>query len=233
MCKTQGERIMAKQKYYAVRAGNTPGVYKTWAECERQTKGVSGAVFKSFATMEEAQRFVAEGTGGTSGEMAVEDINSQVDQKLSGLNEEEVVAFVDGSYDPQEEKSGFGAILIDHMGQKTSLSRAFTREASPEFLELRNVAAELEGVREAIKYAVGHHKSKITIYYDYAGIGNWADGSWQAKKDLTKQYVSFLNEYRPRIAVELIKVPAHSGVAYNEEADALAKSSLLQPGSVD
>ncbi len=76
MCKTQGERIMAKQKYYAVRTGNKPGVYKTWAECERQTKGVSGAIFKSFATMEEAQRFVAEGTGGTSGEMVVEDINS-------------------------------------------------------------------------------------------------------------------------------------------------------------
>lgn len=218
---------MAKQKYYAVKAGNKPGIYRTWAECESQTKGVSGAIFKSFATMEEAQKFVEEGTDDTFREMAVDDINSRVDQKLSGLKEDEVVAFVDGSYNSQKEKSGFGAVLIDHMGQKTSLSGAFTKESSPEFLELRNVAAELEGVKEAIKCAVERHKSKITIYYDYAGIGNWADGSWQAKKDLTKQYVSFLNEYRSLIAVELIKVPAHSGVAYNEEADALAKSSLL------
>ncbi|KAI0402143.1 hypothetical protein F4802DRAFT_385646 [Xylaria palmicola] len=31
------------QKYYAVRAGNIPGVYLTWAECQEQTAGFRGA----------------------------------------------------------------------------------------------------------------------------------------------------------------------------------------------
>lgn len=31
------------QKYYAVRAGNKPGVYLTWAECQEQTAGFRGA----------------------------------------------------------------------------------------------------------------------------------------------------------------------------------------------
>lgn len=31
------------QKYYAVRAGNKPGVYMTWAECQEQTAGFRGA----------------------------------------------------------------------------------------------------------------------------------------------------------------------------------------------
>lgn len=31
------------QKYYAVRAGNRPGVYLTWAECQEQTAGFRGA----------------------------------------------------------------------------------------------------------------------------------------------------------------------------------------------
>ncbi|KAI1179682.1 hypothetical protein F4777DRAFT_533615, partial [Nemania sp. FL0916] len=34
------------QKYYAVRAGNQPGVYLTWAECQEQTAGFRGASCK-------------------------------------------------------------------------------------------------------------------------------------------------------------------------------------------
>jgi ribonuclease HI len=31
-------------KYYAVRAGKTPGVYLTWADCQAQTAGYRGAM---------------------------------------------------------------------------------------------------------------------------------------------------------------------------------------------
>ena len=40
---------MAK-KYYAVRQGRVPGVYTTWADCEKQVKGFGGAIYKSFPT---------------------------------------------------------------------------------------------------------------------------------------------------------------------------------------
>lgn len=46
---------MKKQKYYVVWAGLSPGIYKSWEECQLQTKGVEGAKFKSFDTMEEAE----------------------------------------------------------------------------------------------------------------------------------------------------------------------------------
>lgn len=39
---------MSKKKYYAVKIGIKPGIYETWAECELQIKGVSGAKYKSF-----------------------------------------------------------------------------------------------------------------------------------------------------------------------------------------
>lgn len=45
----------AKQKYYVVWHGKEPGIYLTWAECERQVKGVQGARYKAFPTMEAAQ----------------------------------------------------------------------------------------------------------------------------------------------------------------------------------
>ncbi|KAH6608091.1 hypothetical protein Trco_004404 [Trichoderma cornu-damae] len=47
------------QKYYAVRAGFAPGVYLTYSECQAQTAGFKGAVFKSFLTREDAEAFVA------------------------------------------------------------------------------------------------------------------------------------------------------------------------------
>ena len=47
---------MAKKKYYAVKQGVKPGIYETWAECEAQTKGFSGAQYKSFGSMAEAER---------------------------------------------------------------------------------------------------------------------------------------------------------------------------------
>ncbi|TGJ86076.1 hypothetical protein E0Z10_g2706 [Xylaria hypoxylon] len=47
------------QKYYAVRAGDKPGVYLTWAECQEQTAGFRGASYKSFTSREDAEAFVA------------------------------------------------------------------------------------------------------------------------------------------------------------------------------
>ncbi|KAJ1025760.1 hypothetical protein NDA18_004096 [Ustilago nuda] len=47
-----------KGGYYAVQEGRQPGIYNTWAECEAETKGFSGAVYKKFATKKEAETFV-------------------------------------------------------------------------------------------------------------------------------------------------------------------------------
>jgi ribonuclease H-related protein len=44
-------------KYYAVKKGKVPGVYNSWSECQKQTTGFKGAVFKSFYTLKEAKEF--------------------------------------------------------------------------------------------------------------------------------------------------------------------------------
>ena len=37
-------------KFYAVKEGRHSGIYTTWEEAEKQVKGFSGAVYKSFKT---------------------------------------------------------------------------------------------------------------------------------------------------------------------------------------
>ena len=38
---------MAK-KFYAVKAGRTPGIYETWTDCEKQVKGLVGLFINRF-----------------------------------------------------------------------------------------------------------------------------------------------------------------------------------------
>ena len=50
---------MAKQKYYVVWKGVTPGVYTSWTDCQLQIKNYKGALYKSFETREEAEAALA------------------------------------------------------------------------------------------------------------------------------------------------------------------------------
>ena len=47
---------MAKKRFYVVWNGLTPGIYKSWDECQEQIKGVKQALYKSFDTLEDAER---------------------------------------------------------------------------------------------------------------------------------------------------------------------------------
>ena len=47
------------QKYYAVRKGQQPGIYRTWPETQKQVNGYPQAEYKSFTSESEAQAFMA------------------------------------------------------------------------------------------------------------------------------------------------------------------------------
>lgn len=47
---------MGKEKFYVVWKGVTPGVYTRWTDCQLQTKGFEGAIYKCFDTDEEARK---------------------------------------------------------------------------------------------------------------------------------------------------------------------------------
>lgn len=51
---------MAKQKFYVVWKGHNPGVYTTWEECKNQVSGAEGAMYKSFPSLEEAEKAFAD-----------------------------------------------------------------------------------------------------------------------------------------------------------------------------
>ena len=45
-------------KYYAVRKGITPGIYFSWDDCKKQINKFSGAEFKSFNNISDAEEYI-------------------------------------------------------------------------------------------------------------------------------------------------------------------------------
>ena len=50
------------KSYYAVYRGRQPGVYATWEQCQAQVKGFSGAQYKKFGTLSDAENYVQTGS---------------------------------------------------------------------------------------------------------------------------------------------------------------------------
>lgn len=190
-------------KYYAVKKGHKPGIYTSWDECKKQVEKFSGAVYKSFTSLEDAKNFIK-------------------------LEEEKIVdygliAYVDGSYNIKTKEYGFGCILIEGQKVVKELSGKGDKEA---LVSMRNVAGEILGSLAAMKFALENGYPGVCIYYDYEGIEKWANGLWRANKIGTQNYQKLVNEYRKKINISFIKVLAHSGDFFNERADKLAKKAV-------
>lgn len=195
---------MAK-KFYAVKVGKTPGIYETWADCQTQINGYSGAVYKGFATREEAAAFI-------SGETNI----------LKETEETQAVAYVDGSYDSTANAFSYGMVLF-YNGRELHFSEKYT---DSELAQMHNVAGEIKGSEAAIRYCLEHQIESITIYHDYEGIAKWCSGEWQAKKAGTIAYANFYREASAKVRIRFVKVKGHSGDTYNDLADKLAKEAL-------
>ncbi len=198
---------MAK-KYYAVKNGHVPGVYETWDECKKQVEGYSGATYKSFATLKEAEEFIG--------------INNEITMNNKITANAEAVAYVDGSYDDTVKEFAYGIVIFyDEIEEHFS-----GKMKNTDLVEMRNVAGEIKAAEKAMQFCIDHGIKSIDIYYDYEGISKWCTGEWKANKNGTKAYKNYYDSIKSRLSVNFIKVKGHSGNKYNDLADSLAKSAL-------
>lgn len=197
-------------KFYAVKVGKNPGIYNTWPECQKQVIGYKGAKYKKFSTYEEANSFIND-------DEDVKEVN------IDNLKENELIAYVDGSFDLKTKTYSYGVVLLSSDGKETYNGR----ETDKNLAEMRNVAGELKGAMIAMDKAVEKGKASLYLHYDYTGIENWAKGNWKTNKEGTKGYKKYYDSIKDSLNVVFIKVKAHSGVQYNEEADQLAKEAII------
>lgn len=211
---------MAKKKIYAVKKGKTVGIFKSWEDCRNSVDGYPGAEYKGFFSEEEANEYLY----GTEN-----DTLHAASEKEEKCSEDQVLAYVDGSFDEKIGKYAFGCVMITPEGE---IMRESGNGDNPESMALRNVTGEMLGAMYAVKWCDKNGYSAIKICYDYMGIEKWATGEWRARNDLTQKYAKFMRENSRKLRISFQKIAAHTGNKYNEEADKLAKAALIDGNGI-
>ncbi|CEN82219.1 ribonuclease H1 domain-containing protein [Paraclostridium sordellii] len=233
-------------KYYAVKVGKKPGIYKTWDECKEQVNKFPGAIYKSFKTLEEAEKFSGVKTSfnenknnklNNSAKKA--DIKKEGDLKpiRSSANVKyfekyiepetikddfDFIAFVDGSYDRVSKTFGSGIAVLDLENDTIEEFKVAGNDKWDQW----NIVGEIEASKFAIKLGYEKELKKICIYHDLKNIALWASGSWQAKNEYTQDYVRYVEKYSENMEITFIKVKGHSCNKYNDIADRLAREAI-------
>ena len=192
---------MAKNKFYAVKKGFKPGIYKTWDECKAQTDGYACAEYRGFKTEDEAKAFL--------GLKEIKTNNQNYD----------AVYYTDGSHDKLTDNIGYGFLCL--VNDKVIFKQFGPAKQS----KTLNIAGEIKAVLMAVRHAGINRYKKIKICHDYIGIRAWQNGEWRCKTKESAEYISCLHKMLDNFHIELDfeKVTAHTGNKYNEEADRLAR----------
>lgn len=236
-------------KVYAIAKGfnNRSGkevknkIVQTWDECQELTRGVSGARFKSFANLEEANEYLdkmeseLKGTGTDLDDLYLvsEDTSSDMDDMFSSIigskikkeyPKDAVYAYVDGSYNKNIGKYSAGVVLLKD-DVIIHIEGAATFEDPDN--KTNQIAGELEASIRAVEAAIKLDYKNIVIFHDYLGIANHATGEWKRNSDSAREYYNIMQAYMRRgMNIQFEHVSAHAGHIYNELADEICKNRL-------
>ncbi len=204
-----------KQKYYAVRRGRQVGVFYSWPECQRQIVKYSGAEYKSFPTETEAKAYAFPDSFANSEQ--ADDPNSIVD------------IWVDGSCMPRPG----GVLLLGWAYLARRAGKEIHRDRGNDIPEdarrHRNVAGEIMAVLKAVAWCQAQNITNIRLYYDYQGLSNWPTHAWKRNTPFTQGYAETVRA--SGVAIEWVKVKAHSGDPNNDIVDGEAKKAALEQKS--
>lgn len=214
---------MAKKNFYAVKVGKVPGIYKTWPECQANTSGFPGAVFKGFETLAEAEAFMNDAVNtDVSAPYAKDESSSSAPDGITNLPP--VYAFTDGSYNIATGVYGFGGFL--HYSDTEDDIEIRGNGNDPEEAVSRNVAGEVHGAVAAMHKAVELGLKELTLFYDYEGIEKWPLRYWKTNKKISMFYVEEYDKIKDKLKVNYVHVKAHTGIPGNEAADKMAKAEV-------
>lgn len=206
-------------KFYAVKVGSVPGIYKTWDECKAVVDGYPKAEYKSFKLLNEAIEYLG---------VTEEEQEEVVEQPVTNKAVRIVDVYVDGSYRMERRIDGkknysFGIVVVEN---DEVIYSNYGLGENEEAASMHNVAGELAGAMRGLIWCMANGV-RANIHHDYEGVGKWARKEWKAKNKWTQAYVNFMNTALAKACInEFIWVKGHSGNKYNELADKLAAKAF-------
>ena len=174
---------MAKNKFYVVWQGRTPGIYESWEACEKEITGVKGAKYKSFPNKLTAESAFKEGPDAYWGK----EVTPVID--LSAAKEQPVspAIAVDAACSGNPGKMEYQGVLVDFATQPATSVKLFK---SPLFENGTNNIGEFLAIVHALALQKQRHLS-YPIYSDSVNAQLWI----RQKKCKTKLQPNAKNEY--------------------------------------
>lgn len=204
---------MAKNKVYAVRKGLKTGKFYSWAECESVIKGFSGAVYKGFATEEEADAYL-------SGDDSVVKPKYEKVVIPKPINSNECNVYVDGTL--KEGRVGYGVYIEGCNGSYALFGKVENIDSA------NNITGEIVAMMVGVQLATKLGFVKIQVIYDCEACGYFVNGVWQPTSEFRSKFVGYMRIYNvnPNYMISYKWVKGHNGCEGNKKADILAKRGV-------
>jgi ribonuclease HI len=227
---------VSKKKFYAVVKGRKPGIYTQWfgpQGAQVQIDGVAGAIFKGFATRQEAQAFL-EGREKPVARPAsppepVWRKHTVAQAPAPRPQPDQVVIYTDGGCSHNPGPGGYGAVILDGENR---------RELSGGYRHTTNNRMELTACIMALQ-ALDRPRS-VRLFSDSRYVVNgitkgwakrWRQNQWMRTKtaaaqnpDLWQQLLDLCQKHQ----VSFSWVRGHVGNPENERCDRLANAAMGQ-----
>lgn len=201
-------------KFYAVKKGYTIGVFNNWGECSKQVKGYPGAIYKSFLSKIEAERFINSDFENICQKNIKNENKIPITKVFNNCNKK--IIYTDGSC-----KKSIGGYAVVYNEEKTVTSQNLNNmeiySGPVPYNPCTNNIAELY----AIKKALEHYENNLTIMTDSEYSINVLTGV----KNYTKN-IELIDEIKSLLSnknIDFVHVRSHVGIYENEICDQEAK----------
>jgi ribonuclease HI len=174
---------MAKNKFYVVWIGHTPGVYDRWEACQKEIEGFKGAKYKGFPDRLRAETAFKDGPDNYWGQ----DVAPIVDFSVAKEQPVSPAIAVDAACSGNPGKMEYQGLLVDFGTQPATTVPLFK---SPVFENGTNNIGEFLAIVHALAWQK-QKKVQYTIYSDSVNAQKWI----REKKCKTKLQPNAKNEY--------------------------------------
>ncbi|XP_016384857.1 ribonuclease H1-like isoform X4 [Sinocyclocheilus rhinocerous] len=219
--------------FYAVRKGFRPGVYQTWEECKHQVDKFPSAIFKKFASEQDAWAFVRSQSAAASfGRPKGCDYEVLPSRNVPDAS----MAVPLGrkrTYEDSDDDEGLSYPKRVKLTEVSNVAERLPGRQTNQRAELQAACKALEQARENnFKKVVLYTDSKFTINGITSWVKTWKSNGWRLKGGgaiVNKDDFQKLDKLNAELEVVWMHIPGHAGYTGNEEADRLSREGAAKP----
>lgn len=229
-----------KKKFYAVAVGKSPGIYTQWfgdIGAQVQVSGFAGAVYKGFATCQEAQAFMdsppkayRKRPAGKSDRQEKAATSKPQSKPFDGQGR--IIIYTDGGARPTNPGPGGYGVVILEGGQRRELSGGF-RLTTNNRMELLACIKGLEALDTPASAIIYSDSQYVVNAITKGWAVGWKRRGWvksDRKPALNPDLWEQLLELCRKHDVEFVWVKGHAGTPENERCDTLATLAATEKG---